>query len=209
MDPITLRAERRTVLGKQVRQLRRDGRVPGIVYGPAVTETVPVTVDTRDFDRFYRTTGHSTLFALAWEGGSESVFIREVQIHPVKRTTVHVDFFAPNLRQEMTATVTVVFHHPNDDAEGLLSTVRNEIEVRGLPTNIPHQIDADVSALVSVGAALHVGDLTMPDGVTVVTASDELLAHIVAERVEEAVEAPAEDLAAEAEATDAETASEE
>jgi large subunit ribosomal protein L25 len=195
MAELTLRAERRSVLGKQVRQLRREGRLPGIVYGPAVTETVPVTVDTREFDRFYRSTGHSTLFALNWDGGTHSVFIREVQIHPVKRTTVHVDFFAPNLRQEMTASVPVVFHHPNADAEGLLSSVRNEIEVRGLPMNFPHQIDADVSHLVHVGDALHVSDLTFPEGVSAVTDGDELLAHIVAERAAEEVEEVAEEAA--------------
>lgn len=209
MDALMLKAERRSVLGKQVRRLRREGRLPGIVYGPAVTETVPVTVDTRDFDRFYRNTGHSTLFALTWDGGTQSVFIREVQIHPVKRTTVHVDFFAPNLRQEMTGSVPVVFHHPNADAEGVLNSVRNEIEVRGLPTNFPHQIDADVSNLVHVGDALHVSDLTLPEGVTAVTADDELLAHIVAERGAEPVDEAAEEPEAEEGTTDAAEATEE
>ena len=206
MDDLRLAAERRSVLGKQVRQLRRQGRLPGIVYGPAVADTVPVTVDTREFDRFYRANGHSTLFALTVDGGAHSVFIREVQIDPVKRTSVHVDFFAPNLRQEMTATVPVVFHHPNADATGVLTHVRNEIEVRGLPTNIPHQIDADVSNLVQVGDALHVSDLTLPGGVTAVTADDELLAHLVADQIDEPVAEPVEEPAADVEVASAETA---
>src|SRR3954471_1036405 len=93
----TFDAQRRTVLGKQVKQMRRDGRVPGIVYGPVVSETVPVSVDKRDFLKFYQATGHSTLFDLRWEDGVESVFIREVQIDPLRREPVHIDFFAPNL----------------------------------------------------------------------------------------------------------------
>ena len=78
MSELVLKAERRTTLGKRVKQLRRQGRVPGVVYGPVVTDTVPVSVDCREFGRFFQVNGHSTLFTLQWEGGEQSVFIREV-----------------------------------------------------------------------------------------------------------------------------------
>ncbi len=64
MDELILRAEPRTVLGKQVKRLRREGQTPGVVYGPVVADTVAVAVDTRDFVKFFQANGHSTLFTL-------------------------------------------------------------------------------------------------------------------------------------------------
>lgn len=212
MDEIVLAAERRTVLGKKVKRMRRDGRVPGIVYGPVVADTVPVSVDRRDFDRFYRTNGHATLFTLRWDGGEQVVFIRDVQEDVIRRAPLHVDFFAPNLRKVLRTLVPLVLHHQNTDAEGVLTQVRTEVEVEGLPRNIPSQIDADISGLAAVGDGLRVADLTLPEGVTAITDGEELLVHLAAETAaepEEVAEAEADeettgDADATSEPTDAE-----
>jgi large subunit ribosomal protein L25 len=185
MDELMLTAERRTVLGKQVKRLRREGRVPGIVYGPVVTENTPVTVDRREFERFYHANGHATLFTLRWDGGEQTVFIREVQEDPIKRQALHVDFFAPNLLKSLRTMVPVALHNPNPEAQGVLTQLRTEVEVEGLPRDIPHQIDVDLSGLVNVGDAVRVGDLTLPRGITAATDPDELLAHLSAETVVE------------------------
>lgn len=183
-------AERRTVLGKKVGRLRREGRIPGIVYGPVMTETVPVTVDAREFNRFYQAHGHSTLFDLRWGDGVESVFIREVQIDPVRRNPLHVDFFAPNLRRPVRAMVPIVLHNPVNTAAAILTTSRSEVEVEALPAHIPHQIDVDVSGLENPGDALHIRDLVLPTGVVAVTDGDELVANMesIYQAPEEAVE---------------------
>ena len=183
-DQLTLAAEPRTILGKKVKQLRRLGGVPGIVYGPVVAETVAVTVNAKEFARFYHVNGHSALFTLQWGSGEQTVFIRDVQLDPVKQTAVHVDFFAPNLRVDLTASVPVVLHNADPDAAGILTHDRNEIEVRGLPAAIPHQIDVDIAGLLVVGDSVRVADLTMPEGIVAITAEDELIAHLVAETVE-------------------------
>ncbi len=193
MSELTLQAQHRTLLGKQVRRLRREGRVPGVVYGPVVSETVTVTVDRREFDRFYRQNGHSTLFTLRWDGGEQPVFIREVQEHPIRREPLHVDFFAPNLRKPIRALVPLVLHNPNPQAEGVLTELRTEVEVEGLPAAIPHQIDADISGLAAVGDSLRVADLVMPAGITTVTGGDEVLVHLAAEMAETPEEAAAID----------------
>lgn len=199
MADLSLAAERRTVLGKQVKQLRRAGQVPGVVYGPAVQETVAVSVDRRLFDRFYRSAGHATLFTLNWAGGSQAVFIREVQQDPVRHDPIHIDFFAPRLDQPVRAVVPLVLHHGDDHAEGVLNQVRTDIEVEALPRTIPHQIDVDISGLSAVGDALRVGEVTLPAGVTLVTGEDELIVQLSAETGETAEEA-AESAAAGAEA---------
>jgi large subunit ribosomal protein L25 len=193
-------AQRRTVLGKQVKRLRREGLIPGVVYGPVVEEPVPVSVDFREFVKFYQRTGHSTLFDLRWEDGSQSVFIREVQNDPVKRTPVHIDFFAPNLLRLVRAMVPLVLHNPPHLTAAVLTEARTVIEVEALPASIPHQIDIDVSELAHPGDAIRVGDLTLPDGVTAVTAEGETIVQV------EAVYQEPEEVAEEAAGTEAEPA---
>jgi large subunit ribosomal protein L25 len=188
MVELILRAEPRTVLGKQVKQLRRAGRLPGVVYGPLLGGTHPVTVDTRELSRFYHTFGASTLFTLQWEGGREQVFIREVQVDPVRHTPVHVDFFAPNLRKDTTALVPLTFGEENPVALGILSTVQTEVSVTGLPGNIPAAIDVDISNLVEIGDSLRIGDLVVPEGITVDLDDEDIVVHRIAEAAPEPVE---------------------
>lgn len=189
-DELILMAEPRTVLGKQVKALRREGLVPGVVYGPAITgPTIQVSVNRRELERFYQAHGHSTLFTLSWNGGSQKVFIKEIQVEPVRRTPLHVDFFAPNLSKELSAPVPVVLHNANEAAEGILTQLVDEVEVRALPATLPHQIDADVSALVHVHDSLRAGDLQLPEGVTLVTDPEVVIASIAAPAVTEAPEA--------------------
>ena len=191
-------AQRRTVLGKKVSRLRREGLVPGVVYGPVVEGTVPVSVDRREFVKFYQTNGHSTLFVLRWEDGDQSVFIREVQQDPVRREPLHIDFFAPNLRMPVRAVVPIVFHNPSSTIDGRLAEIRTEVEVEALPASIPHQIDVDVSQLVQPGDVIRVGDLPLPEGVTAVTDEGESVVQI-----EAVYQEPAEAEEAAAEATPA------
>ena len=204
MSELTFTAEPRTVLGKKVSQLRRRGLIPGVVYGPVVPDTVSVSVNRRDFERFYKAHGHSTLFTLTWDGGERPVFIREVQHDPVRREPLHIDFFAPNLQRTLRTMVQIVFHAPAEHVAGVLTELRNEIEVEALPANVPHQIDVDLSSLVAVGDAVHVSDVTVPDGVSILTAPDELLAHVTPLAVEPEAEAEVEGEAPEdtAESTD-------
>lgn len=215
-DELILRAEPREIHGKKVRRLRREGLVPGVVYGPVVTDTVSVSVNRRDFERFFARNGHSTIVSLEWDGGKQPVLVREVQLDPVTRNPLHVDFFAPNMRVALRQLVPIAMQHAGDH-EGVLQTVMTEVEVEALPANLPHQIDVDISGLVSVGDAIHVSDVTLPDNVTLVTAPEDLIASLVAEAVEEEPEEAAEAEEAEGEAeetaegdsTDAESGSEE
>jgi large subunit ribosomal protein L25 len=190
---LILMAEPRTVLGKQVRALRRQGLIPGVVYGPALEGTIQVSVNRRDLERFYQAHGQSALFTLTWEGGSQQVFIRELQVEPVRHTPLHVDFFAPNLNKALTAAVPVVLHHHSTHAEGILMQLLETVELRGLPNELPTQVEADVSKLLAVGDQLHAADLELPGSVELVTPGDAPVASIVAQ----ALRAEAEELEAE------------
>ena len=190
MDDLVLRAEPRSVLGKKVKRLRREGLIPGVIYGPVVSDPLAVTVDQRTFAKFYAAHGHATLLTLSMDDGDHQVFIHEVQVEPVRHTPLHIDFFAPNLRQALTATVPVALHNFSTEAEGVLTTLRTEIEVRGLPTAIPPQVDGDLSSLMEVGDALRVSSLPLPEGVEAITDQDEVVAMLSAESAPEPVEEP-------------------
>lgn len=192
MDDLVLRAEPRSLLGKKVKQLRRQGQIPGVVYGPVVPAPMSVTVDERAFSKFFAAHGHATLLKLSLDSGDQQVFIHDVQVDPVRHTPVHIDFFAPNLLRELSATVPVALHDLSGEAEGVLTTLRMEIEVHGLPTDIPPQVDGNLSSLVHIGDALRVSDLVLPAGVTAVTDSQEVIAVLSAEAAPEPVEAEVE-----------------
>jgi large subunit ribosomal protein L25 len=190
-DELTLMAVPRTVLGKQVKALRREGLVPGVVYGPAVGKTIQVSVNRRELERFYTAHGHATLFTLTWEGGAQQVFIKEVQVEPVRRAPLHVDFFAPNMMKEIIAGVPVLLTHHNPAAEGVLNVSLSEVQVRALPAAFPRQIDVDVFRLVRSHDTLHARDLAMPAGVTLATDPDAIVASVVP-TAQEVAEAPTE-----------------
>jgi large subunit ribosomal protein L25 len=200
-DELILRAEPRTVHGKKVKRLRREGLIPGVVYGPVLDETISVSVNSREFQRFFARNGHSSVVSLEWDGGKQPVLIREVQIDPVTRNQLHIDFFAPNMRVSLRQFVPVVLHNPAVH-QGVLQTILSEVEVEALPSDLPHQLDGDISGLVAVGDAIHVSDLTLPANVTLITSAEELVASLVPEAAEEAAEAAE---AEEAEAAEAET----
>ncbi|MGN6031757.1 MAG: 50S ribosomal protein L25 [Thermomicrobiales bacterium] len=207
-NDLTLRAEPRTIHGKKVSRLRREGLVPGVVYGPVVSETISVSVNRRDFEKFFMTNGHSTVFTLTWDGGSQPVIIREVQVDPVTRAPLHVDFFAPNMRVVLRQAVPVTLHNPSADAAGVLQVALTEVEVEALPADLPHAIEGDLSSLVNVGDALRVADLTAPASVTIVTDGEEVVASLVAEAAEEEPETAGEETAEAETATESEAPAE-
>ena len=202
MDGPILRAEPRTILGKQVKQLRRAGKIPGVVYGPVLPETIQVQVERRELERFFRALGYSTMFTLRWEGGEQPVYIREVQMDPVKQAPLHVDFFAPNLQNEMSMSVPLAFHDADVPTGMVLTMNRSELDIRGLPSALPHQLEIDLSRLQAVGDSLRAGDIALPAGVVLETAADDVVAILSAEagaeRDEAAAVTEAEAVAAEA-----------
>jgi large subunit ribosomal protein L25 len=206
MSQPTLSAEERTIVGKKVKNLRKQGLVPGVIYGPALNETVQVSVDEKIFSKFYQVHGHSTLLELTSSGKSYQVLIRDVQLEPVRRNPVHVDFFAPNLMKETTASVPLMLIN-TPDGPGIFSPHLSELHVSGLPREIPARMEVDCSVLQNEGDAIRVSELVMPAGITVLTNADEVVASLIPKISAEAFEA--EEAAAAGEAPVAEAAAEE
>jgi large subunit ribosomal protein L25 len=207
-NELVLMAEPREIHGKKVKRLRREGLLPGVVYGPVMNGTISVSVNEREFRKFFLAHGHSTIFTLTWDGGRQPVLVREVQYEPVRHEMIHVDFFAPNMNVTLRQSVPVSLQHAGDvETGGVLQQVLTEIEVEALPANLPSEIDIDISGLTSVGDSLHVRDIQAPANVTIVSDPDATVASIIREAVE--AEEPVEEEeaeAAEGEAAEAEEA---
>ena len=197
MAAYSLAASVRQGTGKGVaRRLRRAGQMPGIVYG--VGEPVPVQFDAHDAEVIVHALhGSERLISLrlAQDGGKAAerhVLLKSVQTTPVANKLLHIDFHEVDVTQTVQVSVEVQSEgEPAGERQGgILQQPTYEVAVECLPTIIPERLVIDVSGL-EIGDSLHVSDLLVPEGVTLLTPEDETLFSMVAPRVEEEEE-PAE-----------------
>lgn len=196
---ITLQATPRTMLGREVRVLRREGKVPANVYGKNQPSTA-VTLNQKEFSKLYSNAGETTLIDLSIEGekAGRPVLIREVSRHPVTNAIVHVDFQQVSLKEKVTAMIPVESMGESEAVKGgaVLVVVHSELEVEALPTDLPEQFEIDLSKLNAIGDDIKVSDLVFDRSkVTLTLEDDEVLATLQAqaeEVVEEVTAEPAE-----------------
>jgi large subunit ribosomal protein L25 len=178
MEQVTLRGETGRVHGsRSSRRLRRDGRVPAIVYGHGL-ETRSVAVDRRDlYAALHTEAGLNALISLQVEGDEYLTVAREVQRHPVRGDITHLDFIRISLDENIEAEVPVEFTGIPvgvREAKGIVETVHASVVVSCLPTAIPSHITIDISEL-HIGESARVADLPELPGVTYVTDAGQLL----------------------------------
>ncbi|MDQ3447759.1 MAG: 50S ribosomal protein L25 [Chloroflexota bacterium] len=206
-----LSADPRKTLGKKVALLRREGVLPAVVYGHG-HDSEPIQIDAKGFAELRRHAGRNALVDLKVGGGqARPVLLHAVQEHPVTRRALHADFLIVRMTEEMTVDVPVAMIGESVAIEkmgGTLLHLRDTVQVRALPADLPSSLELDISSLSSFDATLHVSDLQVPEKVVILTDGGEPLARVQAPRVEEepvAGEAAAEEEAAEGEAADTET----
>ena len=197
-------AEPREITGKASRVLRRQDLIPAVVYGPKMP-TENLQVGTREFDAVYLRAGSNNLVDLKVGDGSNvrKVFIHEVQRNPLNHAVTHIDFVAVNLLEEMTINVPLVLVGEApivENHEGMLLFQIEHVTVRALPMNVPSLIEVDISGLTEIDQTIRVGDLPIPENVTLMTNPEDPVVKISAMpavEVEEAEAAEAEAAAAE------------
>jgi large subunit ribosomal protein L25 len=180
----TLVASERTIIGKKVKQLRREGVVPAIIYGTLVDEPIPVAIDARELQRTYYDYGNISLIDIELNGDTHTVYIRTLQQHPVSRAPLHAELFAPNLLVKMSASIPVHLVGESPNMDGVVTQLRDSVEAEGLPTDLPGAIEVDVSGLEEIDDTVWAGDLTMPNAVELLTDPEEPLVRLMAVRIE-------------------------
>jgi large subunit ribosomal protein L25 len=204
----TLAAERREITGKKVGAIRRQGRLPGVVFGRGLSSD-NVSVDTHEFEALRRHAGANTLIDLSIDGQkSDPVLVHGVQLHVVTRRPLHVDLFVVRMTEELTVDVPLVPEGLSEAVEthgGTLLHVLENVRVRALPDHLPQSIHYSIDRLATFDDLIHVSDLTIPGDATLLNDPTEVVAKVLPPRVEEVEEvAPAaEGEAAEGEAGEA------
>jgi large subunit ribosomal protein L25 len=180
---------------RESRRLRRDGLIPGVLYGRGAVH--PISVPARDLRRALSGSGglHTILdVVVEGDGGTHPAVLKEFQRHPVRGTIVHIDLHEVRLDQPIHASVSVTLVGESVGAKegGVLQQVTRELNVEALPMEIPEHVELDVSAL-AIGESLRVADLTPIEGVTFLDDPDETVlatvsAPTVIEEPEEVLE---------------------
>ena len=191
---LTLGVQKRTVAGKtsaSAAQLRRTGFIPGVVYG-AHQEATPVAVQSIAFGKVLREAGEATVVSLTGLGEALPTLIYEVDLDPLTNLPRHVDFYAVTKGEKVEVSLPLLFtgESPAVEAGANLVKVMHELDVEADPMNLPHNITVDISSLAALGDKIHARDLALPNGITLVTPPEEVVA-LVQEIVEEKEEAVA------------------
>lgn len=189
MESPTLEASRRERIGKRVKQVRRQGQLPAILYGTGI-EPVPIQLDNRETARVMAGISGSTLIDLNLDGDTHKVLVRDVQRDPIRRNMLHVDFLkvAMDVLIRTEVPIELVGSAPAvKEQGGILVPGVNEIEVEALPGDLPDRITVDLSVLQEIDDAITVGELPVSSGVRVLTDLEEIVAHVIyqAEEIEE------------------------
>jgi len=170
------------------RASRRAGNIPGVLYGHGQPAT-PLTVNQKEFINAIRhVEGGNMIVSLKLGSGEKTALVREVQLDPISHDIIHLDFQEVSLTEKVRVQVAV--HLTGlaigvKDGGGILETIFRQVEVECLATQIPNNLEADVSAL-EVGDSLHASDLKLPQGVTLLTEAEQTIATVVPPTVYEA-----------------------
>ena len=187
-----LAATKRTVTGKKVSHLRRDGQLPAVVFGRGI-ESSNVSVNAHEFELLRRHAGANTLIDLAVDGAAASpVLVHGVQTSVITRRPLHVDLFVVRMTEELTVDVPLVSEGISDaieNAGGTLMHVIDTVRVRALPDHLPQSIHYSIEALATFDDQIHVSDLVIPSDATLLNDPSEVVAKVLPPRVEEVVEA--------------------
>lgn len=187
-----------------MRLLREEGIIPAVLYGPK-NQPVSLKVGEKEFAGIFKEAGGSSLINLEVEDKKSPVLIREVQRDPLRGGVIHVDFYQPPLDKEIEVMVPLVFEGEAPAVKDLGGTLmRNiqEVEVKALPQNLPHEIMVDISGLATFEDKVTIKDLKLSGEVEILREPEDMVAQVVtAQDVESELEKPVEENVEAVEAT--------
>ncbi|CAM4517683.1 large subunit ribosomal protein L25 [Paenibacillus endophyticus] len=201
---IAMKADQRTVATKgELRQLRLQGKIPGVVYGKQLDQAAQVAVDGKELQALLRSQPNAVLEINIPSHGKTSVMISEIQRDSLSRQVLHVDFHQINMNENVRANVRIQAEGDSQGVRegGILQIILHELEVQCLPGSIPDAVTVDISAL-EVGGSLLVSDLSLPKGVEALADPEQVVVTILAPQ-KELTEEEAENAAVEAAEADA------
>jgi len=196
MATIELQAEVRTVTGRKVKALRREGILPAVVYGQGM-DPIPLSLNALETSKILEEAGGTTILNLKVNKETHSVLVRDTQRDVIMRNLTHVDFLKVAMDELITAVVRVDLVGDSPAVTklgGLLVSGLNEIEIEALPGDLPEKVEVDISVLEEIEDSINVHELDLGEGVTILSDPDELIARVIYAQVEEEPEEELEEL---------------
>jgi large subunit ribosomal protein L25 len=190
MDEVVVRADRRTVVGKQVNALRRQGVLPAVLYGRHI-DPIAISLDLREASRILDRLSPSALLLIKMDGEQYYALVRDKQRNPLLGTLRHVDFLAVSLTETVRSNVTVQLTGESpavEELSGILVQNIEALDVEALPRDLPERIVVDISGLKEIGDAIYVRDIQAPSGVEILSDPDEAVVLVTQPAAEEVVE---------------------
>lgn len=191
MAELVLKAENRTVKSGSLRTLRKEGAVPGVVYGQGKPATL-VKVSAKLLDHIYQEAGNNKLVRLELaESAANNVIFHEVQINPLTQNINHFDLYTVKMDEEIKAEIPIRFINESGAAmteSAVLLKNLETIEVESLPGDLPESFEVDLSRLATIGDSVTVGDLRVPGGVKILTEPETLIVKADPPRSDEELE---------------------
>jgi large subunit ribosomal protein L25 len=179
MKKITIKAGHRKITGKKVKSLRREGKLPAIVYGFGI-EPTPIEMDASDATKILSSVGSSTLVTIDIEGKEYATLVRERQRDVIYRNLTHVDFQAVSMTETVRANVPIYISEEAAPAVenygAMINTGIDVLEIECLPQDLPERIDVDISNLIEIGDSILVRDIILPAGVVTTDDPETLIA---------------------------------
>jgi large subunit ribosomal protein L25 len=183
MEKITIKALKRSLIGKKVRKLRKQGELPANIYGKGIP-SLAVSLVYKDFQNAFSKVGETGLVYLSVEGETKDrpILFHNIQKNPVTNNALHIDLYQVDLKEKITSKVPVVVVNEAKavtDKIGVLLQPLAEIEVEALPTDLPENIEIDVLKLGAIDDSLFVKDLHVDESkITILTNPDETVVKI-------------------------------
>jgi len=201
MKRLELEVSKRDITGKKVRFLRRQGIVPANIYGHGIDSTA-INVDTKSLKHLLAHAGMTDLISLKMDDSKNPlrVLVREVQKNPINDDLLHVDFYQVRMDEKIKADVPIVFV----GEAPVLKKVKNSsvlhlidsLPIEALPDDLPHSLEVDVSGLEELDSTIHVKDIHLGDGITLLSDPEQMAVKVIEPR-KEVEEVPVEAAVAE------------
>ncbi len=176
---------------KKVNYYRRQAMVPGVVYGPKI-KPIAIAVDYKEFDKVFREAGESLIIKLKIDGlvDEYDVLIQHVDIDPLTRKFIHIDFYNVPMDEEISATIPLVFVGESEavkNLNGVLIKNIQEIKVSCLPKDLPKEIKVDISPLKTFDDNIKISDLNIPANIKINFKPEDIVASVVPSITEEEI----------------------
>lgn len=176
-----LNASLRDLLGtKSMKVVRRKGDSPAVIYSKSL-KSISLSINTGEFLKVYKQSGYTHVIDLSIDGKVQPCLVKDLDVHPSKRTLRHVDFIAVNLKEKITAFVPIKLTGVSEGAKnlgGVVNPALEEIEIEALPDNLPEEIVVNIESLKTFGDAIYIRDIKVNSKYVILAQADELVVNL-------------------------------